>query len=133
VVGFGGRSLVAAAPSPAADQNTRTEKVIDPANNETAFTVQVPAGWSFVGTILRPGGCHAPQVAADGLSFSELAPDHVTADMQVPGSHWAWASDGSNPEGPKCKPINITTATGFLLNIAIPNMHPTAKILGSFR
>jgi hypothetical protein len=124
------RGVASVSAAPPADQGMRTEKVNDPANNETAFTVQVPAGWSFVGTILRPGGCHAPQVPADGLSYSMVAPDHVTAIMQVPGSHWAWQSDGTNPEGPKCKPIDITGATAFLLNIAIPNMHPTAKILG---
>ena len=120
-------SVIAASPVP---QNTRTEKVIDPANNETAFTVQVPQGWSFVGTILRPGGCHAPAVPADGLSFSAVAPDHVTAAMQLPGSYWDWASDGSSPRGAKCKTLNINSAVSFLLNIVIVNVHPSAQILG---
>jgi hypothetical protein len=120
-------SVFAAPPAP---QDMHPEKVIDPANNETAFTVQVPTGWSFVGTILRPAGCHAPAVPADGLSYSAVAPDHVTATMQLPGSSWAWASDGSNPQGPKCKPLNITSAVGYLLNIVLVNVHPSAHILG---
>lgn len=128
VASFAGRLLVMTAA--AADQGMRTEKIIDPGNNETAFTVEVPEGWSFIGTILRPGGCHAPSLPADGLSFSAVAPDRVTATMQVPGAHWSWASDGTNPEGPKCKPININSAVAYLLNIAIPNMHPSATILG---
>lgn len=95
----------------------------------TAFTVQVPDGWKFVGTILRPHGCHAPGLPADGLSYAAVAPDRVTATMQLPGASWSWASDGSSPMGPKCGSIDITSAAAFLLNIAVPMMHPTAKIL----
>jgi hypothetical protein len=83
-----------------------------------------------LGTILRPGGCHAPSVPADGLSFTAVSPDNVTASMQLPGAHWSWASDGSNPEGKNCGVVDINTAAGFLLNIAAPNIHPSAKIIG---
>lgn len=109
---------------------THTVQVVDPANKMTAFTVEVPSNWKFVGTILRPGGCHAPEVPADGLSLSAVAPDNVTAVMQLPGVQWDWASDGSSPQGKRCGPVSISTAAGFLLNIAAPNMHPSAKILG---
>jgi len=105
---------------------THTEPVKDPGLNETAFTVTVPNGWKYVGTILRPGGCHAPAVPADGLSWTALSPDGVSAIGQMPGSMWMWASDGSNPAGPKCPVIDITAANAFLLNIAVPNVHPNA-------
>jgi hypothetical protein len=109
---------------------TYKAEVKDPGNGSTAFTVDVPSGWKFAGAILRPRGCHAPATAGDGLSFTELAPDGVTSLGQTPGVSWDWASDGTSPQGPKCQPIGITTAAGFLLNIAVPNMHPYAKILG---
>src|ERR1700722_2405732 len=107
--------------------STRGADVNDPANNMRAFTIQVPAGWKFTGMIARPGGCHAPRVAAEGLAFTALSPDGVTAWEKLPGMSWAWASDGTNPGNPKCKPVKIATAAGFLLNIAIPNMRPDAK------
>jgi hypothetical protein len=105
---------------------THTEPVKDPGLNETAFTVTVPNGWKYVGTILRPGGCHAPALPADGLSWTALSPDGVSAVGQMPGSSWMWESDGSNPTGPKCPAIDITTANAYLLNVAVPNVHPDA-------
>ena len=109
---------------------TRSVTIADPGANMTAFTLEIPSNWKFVGTILRPAGCHAPAVPADGVSYSAVAPDGVTALMQLPGAQWDWASDGTSPQGPKCHPIAINSAAGFLLNIAIPNIHPSSKILG---
>ncbi len=105
---------------------THTEPVKDPGLSETAFTVTVPNGWKYVGMILRPGGCHAPALPADGLSWTALSPDGVSAVGQMPGSMWMWASDGTNPAGPQCPAIDITTGNAFLLNIAVPNTHPNA-------
>jgi hypothetical protein len=104
----------------------RTMDIKDPGLGETAFTVPVPSGWRAVGLILRPGGCYRPNIAADGLSYTVLAPDGYTAIGQLPGAGWNWASDGSNPAGPKCAPMAINSAAVFLLNIAVPNMHPDA-------
>lgn len=98
----------------------------DPALGETAFTVAVPTNWRSVGLILRPGGCYKPNIPADGLSYTVLAPDGYTAVGQLPGAGWSWVSDGTNPMGPKCTPMAIDSAAVFLLNIAVPNMHPDA-------
>src|SRR5579871_6699565 len=57
----------------------RSEAVNDPGLDERAFTITVPASWKFKGLILRPGGCYGPTVPADGLSYTELAPDGYTA------------------------------------------------------
>jgi hypothetical protein len=105
---------------------THSEPVKDPALGETAFTVTVPNGWKYVGLILRPKGCHAPAVPADGLSWTVLSPDGISAKGQMPGAMWMWQSDGQNPMGPSCSPIDITSANAFLLNIAVPNTHPNA-------
>jgi len=108
---------------------TRTVQINDPVLNMNAFTLQIPANWKFIGLLLRPHGCYAPAIPADGLSYSAVAPDGVTASMQLPGAQWSWSSDGTSPQGPKCAPISINSAVGFLLNIAVPQIHPTARIL----
>jgi hypothetical protein len=104
---------------------SRTVTVDDPAVNMHAFTLKVPKNWKFTGMISRPGGCHGPAVAADGLTFTALAPDGITANEKLPGVSWAWISDGSSVGN--CKSVNIGTAAGFLLNIAVPNLRPDAK------
>lgn len=109
---------------------TRTVEINDPVLNMNAFTVNIPANWKFVGLILRPHGCYGPSTPGDGLSYSAVAPDGVTASIQLPGAQWSWSSDGTSPQGPKCAPIPIDSAVGYLLNIAVPHIHPTARILG---
>lgn len=102
--------------------------IIDPAYGMTAFTLNVPRGWKSVGTILRPGGCHGSSTPAAGLSYTELAPDGVSAFINLPGVSWIGSSNGYNFQGPKCPAnINIDTAAGFLLNIAVPHLAPRAK------
>ncbi|MEO6964538.1 MAG: hypothetical protein ABI076_01405 [Acidobacteriaceae bacterium] len=57
-------------------------------------------------------------------------PDGITAFEKLPGVSWTWTSNGSNMLGSKCPSnVNIDTADAFLLNIAIPNLHPTAKVV----
>ncbi len=122
-------AVAAATPETASTNWTGTQKVsvTDKAVGMTAYTITIPSGWKYAGMILRPSGCHAPAVAADGLSFSTVGPDHITAYSQLPGVSWDWESDGKSPQGPKCRPVGISTAAGFLLNIAIPNLRPDAR------
>jgi hypothetical protein len=64
------------------------------------------------------------------LSYTVLSPDGITAFEQLPGVSWTWTSNGSNMLGPKCPSnISIDTADAFLLNIAIPNLHPNAQVV----
>jgi hypothetical protein len=107
---------------------TYKAEVQDPAYGSTAFTLDVPTGWKFAGTILRPGGCHPPAYPAAGLSYTSLGPDGVSAFEQLPGVSWTWASNGYNFMGAKCPSnMKIDSAAGFLLNIAVPTLHPDAK------
>ena len=103
----------------------KTAGVQDPGLGEQAFTIAVPTNWRFKGLILRPHSCYAPSVPADGLSYTVLAPDGYTAVGQLPGASWTWKSDGTSLI-PKCAPIPIKSATAFLLDIAVPNIHPFA-------
>lgn len=114
--------------SPGADwSTTRSVTIMDDANSMPAVTLQIPVGWGFAGGMMRPRGCHPPAVAFDGLSYTAVAPDRITAYEKLPGVSWGWASDGTNPGRPKCAPINIATASSFLLNIVIPNLRPDAR------
>ena len=107
---------------------SRQETVVDPAYGMTAYTIDVPSGWKFAGMILRPGGCHPPPTPAAGLSFTAASPDGVSEFVTLPGVSWSWSSNGTNIMGPKCpSTINIDSAAGLLLNIAVPNLHPDAK------
>ena len=102
-------------------------EITDPAYGMAAFTIDVPNGWKFAGTILRPGGCHPPAIPAAGLSYTELSPDGISAYMRLPGVSWTGSSSGYNFQGPKCPSnINIDSAAGLLLNIAVPILHPYA-------
>ncbi len=74
-----GSGAAAASTDPQDWSHTVDKPVTDPALNMTAFTVHVPAGWKFTGMIERIGGCHGTLVPADGLAFTALAPDGVTA------------------------------------------------------
>ncbi len=107
---------------------SHSAEISDPAYGMAAFTIDVPNGWKFAGTILRPAGCHAPAYPAAGLSYSVLSPDGVSAYMVLPGVSWTGSSNGYNFQGPKCPAnINIDSAAGLLLNIAVPSLHPDAK------
>jgi hypothetical protein len=103
-------------------------EVSDPAYGMPAYTLEVPNGWKFAGALLRPTGCHGPAVAASGLSYTELSPDGVSSYIVLPGVSWTGASNGYNFQGAKCPSnINIDSAAGFLLNIALPNLHHDAR------
>lgn len=128
---FAGSRADGAAPASTADSAnwsvTATKPVTDPALNMTAYTIHIPAGWTFTGMLERIGGCHGTAVPADGLAFTALAPDGVTAIEKLPGTSWGWSSDGTSGMGNKCAPVKIDTAAAFLLNIAVPNLRPDAR------
>jgi hypothetical protein len=107
--------------------STVDKPVTDPALEMTAYTVHPPAGWKFTGMLERIPGCHGAQVPADGLAYTALAPDGITAYEKLAGSSWGWATDGTAGGNPKCKPIQMNTAAQYLLNIVIPNLRPDAK------
>ena len=70
-----------------------------------------------------------PAYPAAGLSYAVLSPDRVSAYIVLPGVSWTGSSNGYNFQGQKCPSnINIDSAAGFLLNIAVPILHPYATI-----
>jgi hypothetical protein len=60
------------------------------------------------------------------------SPDGLTALAVLPGMAWSWTNGASLAkimEAQHCPPVDIDSAASFLVNIAVPNMHPAAKIL----
>ncbi len=109
--------------------STRHVEIADAQYQMTAYTMDVPSGWKFAGTIVRPGGCHANGA---GLSYTVQSPDGVTALVALPGVTWAWNTSAQKRkfmDQAHCSGIDIDSAASFLVNIAVPNLHPNAKVV----
>ncbi len=107
---------------------TRKVEIDDPHYQMTAYTLEIPNDWKFAGTIARDPGCHAQGAS---LKYTAQSPDGLKAFVMMPGVTWSWSSSPSMQKimaSSHCPAIDINTATGFLVNIAVPNMHPDAKI-----
>jgi hypothetical protein len=121
-----GQSGTAAIPT-----NTRQVAIIDPQYQMTAATLNVPSGWKFTGTVAHLAGCHAAQYPS--VEYTILSPDGVTAIAALPGSLWRWSTSPTMQQimaKSPCPGVDIKSAAGFLVNIAVPNMRPGAKMIG---
>ena len=109
--------------------STRKVEITDPQYQMTAYTLAVPAGWKFAGSIARNPGCHS---SGAGLKYTMQSPDGVTAAAMLPGMTWTWTTSPSLKkimESQHCPAIDIDSASSFLINIAAPNLSPNAKIV----
>jgi hypothetical protein len=108
---------------------TRKVDVADPRYQMTAYTVELPAGWKFAGTIERAPGCHANGAA---IKYTAQSTDGLSALAVMPGATWSWASSTAmqkSMQATGCAAIDIANAASFLVNIAVPNLRPAAKIV----
>jgi hypothetical protein len=107
----------------------RKVEISDPQYQMTAYTLDVPSDWKFAGTIARDPGCHA---AGAGLKYTVQSPDGLTAIVQMPGVSWTW-TDGEGlkkiMERQGCPSLDISTAADFLTKMAVPNLHPNARVV----
>jgi hypothetical protein len=109
--------------------STRKAEITDPTYQMTAYTLEVPTGWKFAGTIARDPGCHA---GGAGLKYTMQSADGLTALAYLPSMTWSWTTSASLKkimETQHCPAIDIDSAAGFLVNIAVPNLRPNAKII----
>lgn len=109
--------------------DTRKSVITDPQYQMTAYTLEVPANWKFAGTIARDPGCHASSL---GLKLTMQSPDGSTAIAVLPGMTWAWTTSESMQkimQQSHCPGVDIDSAAAFLVNIAVPNLQPNAKIV----
>jgi hypothetical protein len=110
--------------------STRKVEVTDPHYQMTAYSLEVPANWKFGGAILRQSdACHT---TGGQLKYTMLAPDGTSAVITMPGAVWNWSADPlvvSAMVRANCLPNDIHSAANFLVNIAVPIIHPNAKII----
>jgi hypothetical protein len=111
---------------------THAITIVDPRYSMTAATMNVPVGWKYAASVERPAGCHAGPYPS--LVWTVVSPDGVTAMAGQPAVAWSWSSDPAFQKRMEkmCAGVDVHSATGFLVNIAVPNMHPGAKIIGVF-
>jgi hypothetical protein len=77
--------LVASTPV-AADQGLTTAPIIDPAYNLKAFTITIPAGWKFQGTVLPGPGCSDIPYPV----FRAYSPDGLNEIRLQPTFNWTF-------------------------------------------
>ena len=119
---------------PAHDANgswssTRKAEIPDPQYQMVAYTIDVPADWKFAGMIARDPGCHSNGA---GLKYTMQSPDGLTAIVQMPGMAWTWTDSASMQkimENQHCPSTDIGSAADFLTKMAVPNLHPNAKVV----
>jgi hypothetical protein len=110
---------------------THPVQITDPKYQMVAATMNVPSGWKFAGAVVRPPGCHDDGIAS--VVYTVLSPDGITAIALLPRETWGWSTSSRLQQSMAksgCPGVNITSAAGFLINIALPNMRPNAKIIG---
>ena len=56
----------------------------------TAYTLDVPSGWKFAGTIARDPGCHSKGAS---LKYTMQSTDGLTGVVIMPGVTWNWRSN----------------------------------------
>ncbi len=108
---------------------THKAQIQDPSYQMTAATLDVPNSWRFAGTVAHDPTCHTN---GNALKFTILSADGQTAIAALPGAHWAWSSSDSMRQAmdaQHCSGIDIASAASFLVNIAIPNIEPDAKVV----
>jgi hypothetical protein len=124
------QSVMATAQSstPVSASGMRTAEISDPALGMTAASLQLPADWSFGGTVARVGGC----TSAGGIRFFAQSADGNTASEKFPNYSWSWNSNPNFANGMRqrgCMVAPILTAADFLKQIMIPKLRPDAQVL----
>jgi hypothetical protein len=79
--------------------------------------------------VRQSGACHT---TGSQLKYTMLGPDGTSAVITMPGAVWNWSADPlvvSAMVQAKCLPNDIHSAANFLVNIAVPIIHPNAKIV----
>ena len=100
----------------------KSVEVVDQQYGMVALRMSIPAGWHFAGTVDRTPGCHANGAA---LKFTAASPDGNMGFAQLPGVQWSTSRVGL-PQG--CSPVNLQSASEFLINIVAPNLRPGSVV-----
>jgi hypothetical protein len=102
--------------------------VTDPVYGMTAYTLAMPTGWHFGADVLRAQGCHGGGLS---LNYKMESQDGLTAVIQLPGVKWHWddAYWKDDHHMRQCEAVDIASAADFVINVLLPEVRPTAKIV----
>lgn len=105
----------------------QTFQIYDPFFQMKAFTVDVPVGWKFAGDVARSNGCHSGQASVE---YTAMSPDGQIAIERLPEVKWeVWSNDPNMRRIWRCPPVEVDSAADFLVNVVVPTLHGTARIL----
>lgn len=114
-------------PKPGPGSDFSSVDVPDPNfDNMTAYTVGVPEGWDFSGELAAGKDCHTP---GRTLVYTLQSPDHQIVIQRLHEMNWAWGNGAANQSRLTCGSIDMTSAEDYLVNIVVPRLHGSAKIL----
>jgi len=119
-------ATAAAAPAVTISTKTKTVEVKDEALGIVAFTMEVPANWTFEGVMLRDGRCGLLPTVAYRLS----SPDGLAGVQVLPqfGSHWADdAGTLAIYRKTHCKTMEVLSPADYLTYLA-PALRPEPTI-----
>ena len=108
---------------------TTTYPVYDPAfNNMKAFTLTVPAGWKFQGTVMT-----SPCTFLPWTVFRAYSPDGLTEMRTAPVVGWAWRPGirGLDPAKAGCLPIGGQITAAQFLHQYVETIPGGVHIVGS--
>jgi hypothetical protein len=111
----------AAQPVRAAD-GTAEADITDPALNMHAYTVHIPAGWKFQGTVFQGPPCNDLPFPV----YRAYSPDGLTEMRMLPRFDWTFDTNLRGPAGKAvCLPLDRTlTAKEFLRSfVALSGLH----------
>ncbi len=106
--------------------NPHSQEVTDPHFGMTAYSVNVPEGWTFDGDIVRAQDCHG---GAPSLEYTMESPDGQIVVRRLREMTWAWNRNLQAQRGMKCGSLDLTSAADFLVNIIVPKLHESARVL----
>ncbi|MEO7038875.1 MAG: hypothetical protein ABI446_02645 [Gemmatimonadaceae bacterium] len=113
----------------ASSSRARSVEVDDPRYHMNALTMAIPDGWKFAGTVARAGGCHG---GPPSIKYTAESPDGTTGFENLPGVQWSWTSSVTKQQvmnASGCPVVEIQSAADFLVAIAVPMIHPHAKVI----
>ena len=100
-------------------------QVVDPQFNMVAFTLTIPANWSFEGAVLTGPGCDGD---TSTFAYRAWSDDLSYGIQRTPQLAWYTPQDPRTPIGPKCKKMRALAAGEYGALIA-PTLRPGSRVV----
>jgi len=93
--------------------------IADPILHMTAYSLAIPANWSFEGMFMQGTSC----VKIPFPIFRAISPDGITEVKALPRLDWTWTQGGAPSTGPDCVPYAQTMSAADFLNKMVAILH----------